>query len=284
MTRAEQATDPIATHGEGPVWSAEWGRLRCVDMLAGDVLELGPGGAISRTHVGNVAAVVRPRPGGGAIVALEHGFALTDGPLSELHALSPIIADDGIRFNEGGCDPAGNFYCGSMAYDSRSGAGAFYRLRTDGSVDVILPSVTISNGFAFSPQHDCAYYVDTPTRRIDIFDYTPADGLSNRRPWVSIPPGIGGPDGLTVDVEGYVWVALFGGSAVRRYSPTGELDGIVELPVKQVTACTFGADRLYITTSRLGSDERDAGALFSADVGVAGLETMPYLGPDPSVS
>lgn len=279
MTRAEQATDPVATHGEGPVWSTEWGRLRWVDMLAGDVLELDPDGTITRTHVGKVAAVVRPRPGGGAIVALEHGFALTGGPLSELRALPPIITDDAIRLNEGGCDPAGNFYCGSMAYDSTAGAGAFYRLGTEGTVDVILPSVTISNGFAFGPDQSRAYYVDTPTRRIDVFDHTPADGLTNRRSWVSIPPGAGGPDGLTVDAEGYVWVALYGGSAVRRYSPAGRLDGIVELPVKQVTACALAENRLYITTSRLGDGaESEAGALFAADVGVTGLETLPYTG------
>jgi sugar lactone lactonase YvrE len=252
-------------------------------MLAGDVLELDDGGAITRTHVGKVAAVIRPRPGGGAIVALEHGFALTDGPLSRLRVLPPIITDPAIRLNEGGCDPAGNFYCGSMAYDSASGAGTFYCLRTDGSVGVILPSVTISNGFAFGPDRNRAYYVDTPTRRIDVFDYAPGDGLTNRRPWVSIPPGAGGPDGLTVDAEGCVWVALFGGSAVRRYSANGQLDGIIELPVKQVTACAFGGDRLYITTSRLGSDEPEAGALFAADVGIAGPETLPYLGSDTAV-
>jgi len=261
VTRAEQITDPITEHGEGPVWSSHWGKLRWVDMLAGDVLELDDSCAVSRTHVGSVAAVIRPRLGGGAVVALEDTFSVTDGPLTELRPLPRVITDAGIRMNEGGCDPAGNFYCGSMAYDQSVGAGSFYRLGLDGSVQAVFTSVTISNGFSFSPDQSRAYYIDTHTHRVDVFDYAPSTLLSNRRPWVSIPTDVGGPDGLCVDAD------------------EGKLDGIIDLPVRQVTACAFGPDRLYITTSRIGlgdDAESEAGALFAADVGVAGLETLPY--------
>lgn len=273
-------------HGEGPVWSSSWNELRWVDMLAGDVMSLDWGsGVVSRTSVGSVAAVVRPRrEGPGAVVALEHGFALTDGPLDQLRELPTILSDPGVRFNEGGCDPDGSFYCGSMGYDAAPGRGTLYRMDTDGSVSVVIDSVTISNGFGFSPDGSIAYYVDTPTRRIDVMDYSSDRGLHSRRAWVSVPPQYGRPDGLTVDADGFVWVAFMGGSAVRRYSPAGEVDRVVELPVTQVTACAFGGpdlDQLFITTSRESlapDDEPLAGALFRAEVGVAGLEPLPFAG------
>ncbi len=124
--RADQLTDPVAYHAEGPVWSPGWGGLRWVDMLAGDILSLRPDGSIGRRHVGAVAAVVRPRTTGGAVIAVERGFALeaADG---ELTTLDPLW-DGPIRMNEGGCDPDGRFWCGSMAYAATPGAGSVYRL------------------------------------------------------------------------------------------------------------------------------------------------------------
>jgi sugar lactone lactonase YvrE len=279
--RAEQVTGPIAYHAEGPVWSERWGGLRWVDMLAGDVLTLRPDGGVDRRHVGTVAAVVRPRRGGGAVLGIERGFALED-PDGTLRPLEPLWSDESVRMNEGGCDPDGRFYCGSMAYDQRPGAGSLYRLDPDGSVHVVLPDVTISNGLEWSPDGSLAYYDDTPNGQVEVFDYDSERGLTGRRPFAT--PGVGNPDGLTVDAEGGVWVALFGGSAVHHYTPDGTLDGVVELPTAQVTACTFGGpdlDRLYITTSAEnlppGSDPL-AGALFAADVGVRGMPVREFAG------
>jgi sugar lactone lactonase YvrE len=186
--------------------------------------------------------------------------------------------------NEGGCDPDGRFYCGSMAYDQRPGAGALYRLDPDYSVHVVLENVTISNGLEWSPDGSRAYYNDTPTQRIDVFDYDGESGLTGRRPFAEIPTEAGGPDGLTVDEEGGVWVALYGGGAVRRYNPEGVLDEVIEVPAKQVTACTFGGsdlDQLFITTSRegLGSgDDPLAGSVFRSAVGVASLPVREFAG------
>ncbi|MFF0450014.1 SMP-30/gluconolactonase/LRE family protein [Streptomyces sp. NPDC004609] len=179
-----------------------------------------------------------------------------------------------MRFNDGGCDPDGRFYCGTMAYDVAPGRGSLLRLDTDGSVTRVLTGVTISNGLAWSP--------DTATGRVDAFDYDTERGLTARRTAVRIPDAAGLPDGLAVDAEGHLWVALWGGSAVHRYTPQGRLDAVVELPATQVTACAFGGpdlDRLYITTSRMGLDpaaEPLAGALFRADVGVPGLPAGAY--------
>ena len=281
--RAEQVTGPVTYHGEGPVWSERWGGLRWVDMLAGDVLSLAADGAIDRRHVGNVAAVIRPRRQGGAVIGVERGFALEDADGAIRH-LGELWTDTHVRMNEGGCDPDGRFYCGSMAYDQRPGAGALYRLDPDDSVHVVLENVTISNGLEWNPDGSRAYYNDTPTQRIDVFDYDGESGLTGRRPFAEIPTEAGGPDGLTVDEEGGVWVALYGGGAVRRYNPEGVLDEVIEVPAKQVTACTFGGsdlDQLFITTSRegLGSgDDPLAGSVFRSAVGVASLPVREFAG------
>jgi sugar lactone lactonase YvrE len=282
--QAQQLTDPITVHGEGPVWFEETGELRLVDMLAGDLLSMASDGSITRRHVGDVAAALRPRAAGGFVVAVEHGFALDAGDGSPLRPLPEILTDPGLRMNEGGCDPDGRFYCGSMAYDQALGAGALYRLDTDGSVATVITGCTISNGLDWSPNGEFAYYVDTPTQRIDVFDYDPSGELSGRRPFVTIEEADGSPDGLTVDAEGGVWVALWGGAQVRRYSAEGRLDAVIGVPATQVTACTFGGpklDQLFITTSRLdlsAEDEPLAGAVFSVDAGVEGLPARRYRG------
>jgi sugar lactone lactonase YvrE len=280
--QAERITDAVAFHGEGPVWSPAWGGLRWVDMLAGDVLALGEDGSVERRHVGEICAAVRPRRGGGAVLGVERGFALedADGTLTTLD--ERWAAEQGVRMNEGGCDPDGRFYCGSMAYDRRRGGGALYRFDPDRSTHVVLEAVTISNGLDWSPDGTLAYYNDTETFRVDVFGYDREAGLTGRRPFAETAPGR--PDGLTVDAEGGVWVALANGASVRRYTPDGSLDAVVELPVTKVTACTFGGarlDELYITTSRegLGPDEEPAaGSLFRAAVGVRGMAVREFAG------
>src|SRR3954470_23564573 len=168
MVRAERVTDRVTFHGEGPVWSDGWGGLRWVDMLAGDVLSLEPDGTVRRRHVGSVAAALRPRLGGGAVIAVERGFAL-EGRDGTLTTLAPLWPDPGLRMNEGGCDPDGRFWCGSMAYDQAPGAAALYRLDPDLTAQPVLRGLTISNGLDWSPDGTLAYYVDTATGRIDVF-------------------------------------------------------------------------------------------------------------------
>jgi sugar lactone lactonase YvrE len=281
--RVEQLTEPVAFHAEGPVWSESWGGLRWVDMLAGDVLSLSADGAVTRWHVGTIAAAIRPRRGGGAVIGVERGFALADAD-GTLTRLGDLWTDETVRMNEGACDPDGRFYCGSMAYDQRPGAATLYRLDPDRSVHVVLEYVTVSNGLDWSPDGALAYYTDTAAHRVSVFDYDRDRGLHARRVFASIPPEVGRPDGLTVDAEGGVWVALSGGGAVRRYTSRGVLDEVIELPARKVTACTFGGpglDELFITTSREGlAPDADplAGSLFRAHVGVRGLPTREFAG------
>ena len=281
--KAEQLTEPVAYHGEGPVWSETWGGLRWVDMLDGDVLSLGADGSIERRHVDDIAAIVRPRRSGGAVLGIERGFAL-ETPDGTITRLGDLWTGGDVRMNEGGCDPDGRFYCGTMAYDKRPGGGSLYRLDAAGEVTVVLEGVTISNGLDWSPDGSVAYYIDTVTFEVSLFDYHTERGLTGRKTFVDFDPDGGGPDGLVVDSDGGVWVALFGGSAVHRYNTDGELDEIIEVEARQVTACTFGGpdlDRLFITTSRENLEPLDdplAGSLFTAVPGVTGLPVRAYAG------
>jgi sugar lactone lactonase YvrE len=282
---AERITGSVAHHAEGPCWSGSWGGLRWVDMLAGDVLSLGEDGQVLRKHVADVVACVRPRATGGAVLAVEKGVALED-PDGAVHPAELLWQDPGIRMNEGGTAPDGCFWVGSMAYDQSAGAATLYRVHPDLTWEAVLEGVTVSNGIAWSPDGARAYYDDTPTGKVDVFDWTEAGGLANRRTFVVPRLEVGDvhPDGLTVDSEGAVWVALHGAGQVHRYTADGELDTVVEVGARQTTACCLGGEdlrTLYVTTSRenLDADEDPAaGSLFAVRVDVPGLPVLPFEG------
>jgi sugar lactone lactonase YvrE len=254
-------------------------------MLAGDVLAIGMDGSANRHHVGSVAATIRLRRSGGYVLALERGFAVADDQLRVVRVLPEVFSDPEIRMNDGGCDPQGRFYSGTMAYDMRDGAGTLFRLDPDGRVSSVLTGVCISNGILWSRYGTTVYYSDTGTGRVDAFDFDPEAGtLSGRRQFAAVDPSVGAPDGLAIDEEGGVWVALWRGSRVHRYDPAGRLTDVLELPVTNVTACTFGGqDRsvLFITTSRLDIDAEQqpaAGAVFAAEPGVTGAVPHAFAG------
>jgi sugar lactone lactonase YvrE len=281
---AEQVTDVCTEHGEGVVWEAATGLVRFVDLEAGALMTYDPGtGAVDRRQLGRVVACVRPRRIGGLVVALERTFVLLDGEGTVEAEYGPVFEDEDIRFNDGGCDPAGRFWMGSMAYDETPGRGTIHRLDPDGGVHLVLSDVTISNGLAFAGDGRSARYVDTPTRRVDTLEVDLAVGtVTGRTPFVEVTGGH--PDGIALDAEGGVWVALWEGSAVHRYDRDGRLTHVVRLPASQVTCPAFGgadlAD-LYVTTSRRGlpeGTEPAAGALFRARPGVAGVPVLPFGG------
>lgn len=285
MVMAEQLTEPLAYHAEGAVWYPGWGGLKWVDMLAGDILSLdGVTGAVDRFSVGSpVVAAVRPRTGGGFLAVTEREFTLwKDG---EREWSSPALWSDGERrFNEGGCDPEGRMLCGSLSYKGEAGQGEVFRLNLDGTTERLWGEVTTSNGLSFNSDGTRMYYVDTRTRRVDVFDYEEGE-LVNRRPLVSFTDAVvGNPDGIWVDALDGVWIALYGGSAVHHYSSAGVLEDVIELPVTKITSCTFGGEKLetlFITTTRekLEPGEQPiAGSIFTAEVGVRGLPVRPFAG------
>jgi sugar lactone lactonase YvrE len=188
--------------------------------------------------------------------------------------------DPAVRMNEGGCDPQGRLYAGSMAYDQNPGAGTLYRIAADGAVTTVLDGVTISNGIDFSPDGTLAYYNDSRAGGTHVFDVVDGD-LAHRRRFHAVDDGV--PDGLTVDQAGNVWVALNGAGRVRCLSPDAQVLAEVELPAQGVTACTLGGEDgqdLFVTTSQEGLDEPEpgAGAVFRVRVEVPGRPVLPYAG------
>ncbi len=168
-----------------------------------------------------------------------------------------------------------------MALDERPGGGALYRFTTADGLERVLDGVTLSNGLGWSPDGRLLFYVDSPTQRIDVFDFEPGDrrrSPAGGRSWRSSRRP-GSRTGSTIDAEGGVWLALFGGGAVRRYGPDGTLDLVLELPARKVTACCFGGPDgrdLYVTTASIGGEPEPAGSVFVAAVDVAGPPAQPF--------
>jgi sugar lactone lactonase YvrE len=282
--------DAHATLGEGPVWDDQQQRLLWVDILPGLVHRFDPAtGRDDIFRAGKPVGAAGLRADGGLVMAVEDGFALLDRDWQRPDQVA-VIEHTGprARFNDGKCDPAGRFLAGTMAYDLTPGAGSLYRLDPDRSVTMLLPHVTISNGLCWTGDGTTLYYIDSPTQGIDAFDYDAGTGQPvNRRRVAEIPRGAGMPDGMTIDADGCLWVALYGGSAVRRYTPAGKLDATVSFPAANITCPVFGGPGfgvLYVTSARDGLDEAKlaaqphAGAVFAADVGTSGLPATRFGG------
>lgn len=274
--------------GEGPVWDAEAGELVWVDILGRRVHRYRPDDGATRTFpTPSAVGAVALRAGGGLVLALEDGFWACEADGTRLHRLATLPGEPGgTRMNDGAVDPAGRFWAGTMASDGRPGRGSLYRLDADRSVTPVLRGVGISNGIDWSPDGRWMYYIDTPTHRVDVFDFDVASGgIEGRRPLVTIEDA--SPDGMTVDAEGCLWVATWGGASVRRYTPDGTLERTVRLPVSQVTSCAFGGaalDQLYVTsacdglTEEARADEPEAGSLFRAETGARGRPPSRFAG------
>ncbi len=268
--------------GEGPRWDHRKGLLAWVDILGGHVHLTDPASGVTTSiPVGGEVGALALYGHEDYLLAIRNGFAvLTD---TELGDFQVVFDEPGLRMNDGSCDPAGRFVAGSMARDARPEMGSLYQRDVDGSVRTLFGGVTISNGLAWSAEGDLMYYVDSGLQAIDVMDYDLESGrTSRRRRWVDVPPGDGTPDGIAIDSEDCLWVALWGGGRVRRYSPTGMVIAEIELPVPQVSACGFGGsdlDRMFVTTATVGRRPDEAaspldGALFVADPGCRGVESV----------
>lgn len=271
--------DATASLGEGPVWDARSSTLRWVDIEPGEVHRFDPpSGVDTFFEVGEAVGTVAVRAAGGLVLATKSGlYTCLDngGRRAVLHEV-----DTAGRFNDGKADPWGRFWAGTMV-EGTDGAGALYRLDPDHSLHRVLTGVTISNGLGWSPDGRTMYYIDTTARGVDAFDHDPSTGeLTDRRRLIDVERGW--PDGMTVDADGCLWVALWDGWGVRRYAPDGRLLTTVEVPARRVTSCAFGGSALYITTARTGltdfTDQPKAGSLFACDPGVAGLPAGEWAG------
>jgi len=271
--------------GEGPVWDAAREELVWVDVDRGLVHRRVRGREPVTLDVGQSVGCAVPRAGGGLALALRDGFALTEpGDGGAPRLVAPVEAQrSDTRMNDGACDPQGRFWAGTMSLSGDTRTAALYRLDGDLRATRVLPGISVSNGIGWSPDGSTLYHVDSPRRRIDVYDFDVASGrLAGRRAVVAIRAELGTPDGLAVDADGGVWVALWGGSAVHCYSPDGGLEERLELPVTNVTSCCFGGpglETLYVTTAARGAaHEPLAGALFACRPGVRGLPATPFAG------
>jgi sugar lactone lactonase YvrE len=282
--------DAHAELGEGPVWDPIAGCLSFVDILRGLVHRVEPASRRWETfRVGRMVGAAVPTDAGDLLLAVKGGFARLDIRTGVVQAFADLADDRAdIRMNDGKCDPAGRFWAGTMALDERSGAGHLYRLDPDGRIHTMLGGVSISNGLDWSEDGRLMYFIDSPTGSIDVLDYDAASGaIANRRSLVRIPREEGLPDGMTLDADGHLWVALWGGGAVHRYAPDGSRDAVVNLPTRYPTSCTFGgADLrdLFITTASIAIADSDragqplAGAVFVARPGVLGRPPHRFKG------
>jgi sugar lactone lactonase YvrE len=266
---AEPASSAKALLGEGPRWDAEAGRLLWVDIEGG------------RLHAGErvvdggaMVCAAAPWRGDTVLVALADALAAVDVAVGSVRRLVEIPhRQDRMRCNDGACDAAGRFWIGTMALDESRGAGALYRYDADGALHTVLTGITLSNGLGWAPGERLMYHVDSPTQRVDVFDFdAEAGAIANRRPFAVVPAADGIPDGLAVDDEGGVWVALYGGGQVRRFDPDGALSARVEVPAAKVTACCFAGQRLFVTARE---------GLFALDVPYSGPPARPFGGPLP---
>lgn len=287
---AEPILEARALLGEGSLWDSEKNCLYWVDILGRTVNIFDPAAGRNRVlQVNQDVGTVVPGKSGDLMIALRDGFARLQ---IESGAVVMVAENkrDGIRFNDGKCDPAGRFWAGTMADDEAQGAGALYCLDADLRVRTMLDRVTVSNGLVWTSDAKRFYYIDSPTYAVAAFDYDAETGeIANRKTAIQIDKRLGLPDGMAIDEEDMVWIAHWGGGQVTRWNPhTGKLLDRIDVPgAGLVTSCAFGGpglDELFITSASVGlTDEQKkvqtlAGAIFRIKLNVKGVPAHPFDG------
>ena len=274
--------------GEGPVWNIEEQALYWVDILNRKLQKWKPGtGAFHSWDMPEHIGCYAFRKQGGAIIALRSGIYSFDFETERLESIVKPEGDrDNTRFNDGACDRAGRFFAGTMTYEETIPEGNLYRLDPDHQLSHMRSGIKVSNGLGWSPDNQVMYYADSPTQCIFAFDYDIDSGrMTNERIFCKIEQGY--PDGLTVDAEGYVWLAVWDGWRIVRYAPDGSIDKTIEMPIQRPTSCMFGGpnlNQLYITSAIKNlpvaelEKQPEAGNIFVIEVDVPGLPEPLFMG------
>lgn len=285
----ELVLDSKSELGEGALWNNKTGELIWIN-INGEILNFYNPQLNNNKEMftGQKIGTVVPATSGKVIVALEEGIYSLDPATGTKDLIgNPEENVEGIRFNDGKCDPQGRFWAGTMSTQGEKEAGALYRLDADSNIYKMVDKVSTSNGIVWSNDNRFMYYIDTPTQQVMRYDYENESGnISNPQVVVEVSKEMGAPDGMTIDEDGNLWIALWGGSAVGCWNPeSGKLLHRIDVPAKNVTSCAFGNDNLetlYITTARVGTSEEElkqfpkAGGLFKIKPGVKGVEASFY--------
>ena len=285
---ADLVLDAHATLGEGPVWDADGGVLRWVDIEGRRIHRFDPAARSDTSlETASMVGALALRSGGGLVAALVDGVWTFDPDTGAAERFVGLGEPPNVRSNESKCDPAGRLLVGTMAYDYLP-IGSLYSVEGDGSVRRLLDALSIANGMAWSEDGAHLYYIDSPLRRVDAFDYDLATGaISGRRPHLTFDDRVAKPDGMSIDAEGGLWIAFWDAAEIRRYGPDRELDVVVHVPATQVTSCAFGGldlRDLYITTATSGlsaealAQQPHAGGLFHVRAPVPGVLPHRFAG------
>ena len=288
VSRWKQIEGVRCALGEGPVWHSDHGLFYWTDIDRGHIHSFDPAtGQTQKVYEG-------PKVGGftiqrnGNLLLFQDKGAVTEWASGQLiPILREIEKDRHGRFNDVIADPEGRVFCGTMFEGGAK--GRLYRLDTNAGLHQVFDGVGCSNGMGFSPDLRTHYFIDSPTHRVDACDYDRATGeVTNRRAFIEVPNEQGAPDGMTVDAEGCLWVAFWGGFGVRRYDPTGKEIEYVRFPSEKVTSIAFGPPELGLAmVTSAGADHESAtehsGAIYLFEPGVAGVpEFRSNIAPKPA--
>lgn len=280
---AQLVLDAKTTLGEGAIWDNNYGELLWLDIEESKLFIYNPAiGGQSVKNLPQKPGTVVPAVNGSIILALQSGIFFYNRKDSTVHKIRPALNDPGLRFNDGKCDPRGRLWVGSMSIKEEPKKGKLYMFDLNGNFQVKIDSTSISNGIVWSADHKKMYYIDTPTSCVMEYKFDENTGnIDSARIAIKIPKETGYPDGMTIDKEGKLWIAQWGGFGVYRWDPlSGKLLEKVNVPAKNVTSCAFGGDKLdvlYITTARKGNTEEElvkfplSGGLFKIRPGVSGV-------------
>lgn len=280
---------PAAELGEGAIWDPNSKKLLWIDILGKKFYIYDSKSNIHEGYeLGKMPGTIVPGNKGDLMIPLEDGlyrWNIADRTLSFVSKPSSLLSEE--RFNDGKCDPSGRLWVGSMRISGRAGGSHLYRYDPANEFVEMVDSVSISNGIAWSGDKSTLFYIDTPTGKVVAYDYDDMTGnINNKRTVVTVPDTLGHPDGMTIDSEDRLWVALWGGHGVGCFDPiNGELLEYVKVPVKNVTSCAFGGDKLdilYITTAKgnmedyPGEAQMLAGRMFYIQTKVKGVRANIY--------
>lgn len=272
--------------GEGPVWDDRSGRVIWIDVVGKGLSSCRPDGTgLEREALAETPGSVVLREGGGRLAAFRRRVVLFDAGGGEVADLTPPSADmTRERFNDGACDRRGRFWVGAMDRKLAEPVGGLYRIDPDGSTHRMDAGFVLSNGIAWSPDDTRLFHCDTTAGVVHVHDYDLETGaVSGRRVFATFDAGMGRPDGCAVDVEGGLWVAAPGAGTVFRFDPEGRVERRLATPTSHPSSVAFGGEglaTLFITSLQPAHGPGDplAGALFTADVGVAGAPCARFGG------